>query len=105
MSNCPPGTFCPAHPDAPALLFLTAVAIIALLLFATAAGALVCTLDTAARLIRRRLTRAAARRRASRAHARACVPRAQSQAHARARTTTPTRQYEWPRATSKEEGS
>ncbi|MEU9972327.1 hypothetical protein [Streptomyces sp. NPDC051014] len=95
MSSCPPGAFCPAHPDAPGLWFLAAVAVLALLLAAIAAGLLLWTIGTAAGLITRRLARA---------YARACVPRAQSQARARARDIAPTRQYECPQpATQKEE--
>ncbi|MFK0155391.1 hypothetical protein ACIQVK_25360 [Streptomyces sp. NPDC090493] len=96
MSSCPPGAFCPAHPDAPGYLFLAAVAVLAVLLFATAAALLMWTIAEAGRLLARA---------ASRAYARACVPRAQSQARARARADAPTRQYECPQPATQKERS
>ncbi|MET9088124.1 hypothetical protein ABZX77_40645 [Streptomyces sp. NPDC004237] len=57
MNNCPPGYFCPAHPEAPGYLFLTAVAILALLLFVTAAVALALAVHAAARCLARAYTR------------------------------------------------
>ncbi|MFG2699551.1 hypothetical protein [Streptomyces sp. NPDC048386] len=58
MSSCPPAHFCPAHPDAPGLLLLAAVAVLAILLIVTAAAALICTTAEAGRLITRRIARA-----------------------------------------------
>ncbi|MDX2681083.1 hypothetical protein [Streptomyces soliscabiei] len=54
---CQPGYFCPDNPDAPWAWFLAAVGVIGAALFVTAAVVLVATVGTAARYIRRRVTR------------------------------------------------
>ncbi|MGW1324812.1 hypothetical protein ACWD64_19995 [Streptomyces antibioticus] len=55
---CEPGRFCPDHTIDPGLLVLTAVALVAITLFATAAVALVATVDQATRYVVRRIRRA-----------------------------------------------
>ncbi|NUS85999.1 MAG: hypothetical protein HOY75_25570 [Streptomyces sp.] len=69
---CEPGRFCPDHPDAPWAWFLAAVGILGVVLFAAAAVGLIVTVDTAARYIRRRITRT----RRARDHYAAAIARA-----------------------------